>query len=267
MRRTLLSLIIATIVVLLAQPAGALDDVDWTVTPPESGEVVGAEVVIEGPGNHRLLTIDVPGVEGNTYAVSGTVRYESIEGSGYLEMWSYFGDEAYFSRTLAVNGPMGALTGSSAARDFQLPFSIAGPARPDQIEINIVLPGRGTIWVGGLILDGFGPDTSWWSAGVSNTLGAVLGTVAGLSAGLIAYLAGKQHKQRLAERALMAWIAVGAMTMIGGLVALATSQPQHIWSTLVLLSLILTGVYAAVLTSIRRNHAAAELQRMRALDA
>src|SRR5258706_160420 len=74
------------------------------------------------------------------YAIIGKIKYESVEGDGFLEMWNYFPpakpgspEEKYFSRTLGESGPMGKITGSSDWRVFKVPFNRTGtsnaPAR------------------------------------------------------------------------------------------------------------------------------------------
>jgi hypothetical protein len=134
------------------------------VTPPLTGEVVGDEVHIEGPWHHRLLTVDDPGIDRDVYVVRGTIRFENVVGTGYLEMWSYFPDGgAFFSRTLTESGPMAALSGDSSEREFELPFLLNGASVPERVEINVVLPDRGDVWIGSLVLEGFGGSSHWWS--------------------------------------------------------------------------------------------------------
>lgn len=36
------------------------------------------------------------------YALSGEVRYENIFGKAYLEMWSNFSEQRFFTRTLEI---------------------------------------------------------------------------------------------------------------------------------------------------------------------
>ena len=52
--------------------------------------------------------MEAPAVTGDSYAITGKVAYEGVEGDGYLEMWSVFPDGSrYFSRTLDDAGPLG----------------------------------------------------------------------------------------------------------------------------------------------------------------
>ena len=194
MRRVLLSCLMVVVVAWPAAAASAAEEIDWTVTVPSSGTVIGDEVRIEGPGTHRLLTIVDPGIEGDDYLIEGTVRYEGVEPAGYLEMWSFFADGgAYFSRTLAEDGPSAALVGASPRRTFEVPFVLNGSAGPERIEFGVVLPDAGTVWVGPLTLGQVASSTAWWSERRAAQIGATLGVLAGLSGAVIGMLGGRRR--------------------------------------------------------------------------
>src|SRR4029077_11255407 len=109
---------------------------------------------VPGTTSFHLVTIDHPGVTAPGYAVLGEVRYQGVEGQGYLEMWSVFSNgQRFFTRTLATESALAALRGESTWRGFALPFSLSeadGP--PSHLEINLVLPAGGTVWLGPLRL-------------------------------------------------------------------------------------------------------------------
>lgn len=112
---------------------------------------------IENPNNEpmhvRLFTIEKPNIESMRYALSGEVRYENIFGKAYLEMWSDFSEQRFFTRTLGdPSGPMSHLSGSSAWRKFTLPFDRTGTkGAPTRLEVNLFLP-RGVLFIGPLKL-------------------------------------------------------------------------------------------------------------------
>jgi hypothetical protein len=116
-------------------------------------EAVKIENTNDAPWQVNLLTIANPAIIAQRYALTGTIRYEGVQGDGYLEMWNCFAPEKpgltetkYFSRTLGGNGPMGKISGTSGWRDFELPFDRTGAANPPKrLEVNLVLPGRGTV--------------------------------------------------------------------------------------------------------------------------
>lgn len=138
-----------------------------------------------------ILTINDPCITTASYALSGQVRYEGVEGTGYLEMWNHFPDgKMYFSRTLGDSGPMQSLTGSSGWRPFTLPFYIGDTSkmRPFKLVFNIVLPGRGTIFLGPIKLVQFekgesaatiGAKNAWWTDRTGGWIGGITGSVIG----------------------------------------------------------------------------------------
>src|SRR5207245_1908725 len=83
-------------------------------------------------------------VAGPGYVVAGQVRYEGVEGQGYLEMWTVFPDgQRFFSRTLAPRGPLAALPGESSWRRFELPCGLGGASQPPaRAEVDLVWRGR-----------------------------------------------------------------------------------------------------------------------------
>src|SRR5262245_45287092 len=64
-----------------------------------AGKLTGApdnalEVENHGVGamSATVLTILQPKITTDFYAVTGEVRYDNVEGDGYLEMWNHFGE-------------------------------------------------------------------------------------------------------------------------------------------------------------------------------
>jgi hypothetical protein len=94
-----------------------------------------------------VATLDDPGITASRWMFSGEVHYEKVLGKGYLELLNHLTDGGvYFSRTLAPDGPMGWMTGSSGWRPFALPFNAwkAGN-RPTRIVVSVILPQRGVV--------------------------------------------------------------------------------------------------------------------------
>jgi hypothetical protein len=136
----------------------------WDTAPALAGEVVeGPEgkaavlVLRNDTGRPMIATVakvEDPGVTASSYALLGEVRYDGVEGDGYLELWNLFPDGSrYFSRTLGEIGPMKKLNGSSDWREFTLPFNLMdSPLRPSSLIFNVVLPGKGEVFLGSLEL-------------------------------------------------------------------------------------------------------------------
>ncbi len=107
--------------------------------------------------SRRIAEILAPyAAAGGRYLVKGWIRYANVEVDGFIEMWSHFGERAFFSRTLSDGGPMGEITGSREWRVFALPFVLAEGMKPDRLEVNLVLPGKGTVTIADLRLVDFG---------------------------------------------------------------------------------------------------------------
>jgi len=71
------------------------------------------------------------------------IRTDSVQGQVYLEMWCRFpGKGEFFSR--ALHAP---LTGSTEWASQETPFLLEKGQNPDHIALNIVINGRGLVWV------------------------------------------------------------------------------------------------------------------------
>jgi hypothetical protein len=259
--------------VLRAGPVGAAADqvIDWSHQPPTQGRVVADEVELTGPGTFELFTMSGVAVTGHSYAISGQVRYEGVVAPGYLEMWSEFSDGArYFSRTLAAQGPLAALSGESSGRPFLLPFELGDIAAPDRVTVNVVLPGAGTVWVAPVHLQGFGPDGGstkvWWGPRAGSLLGAALGVGAGVLGAIIGVAGGRARNRRLVFGAMYAGLAVSAAIIAATLVALVSSQPRQVWLPLLIAGIVLSTMLVSLRPALRRAYQEAELRRIHALD-
>jgi hypothetical protein len=122
------------------------------VTVGDNRPVLKIENTSDTPLHLPLLKIEKPAITALKYAVTGEIKYESVRGDGYLEMWNDFAaDGRFFTRTLspAGSGLTGKISGTSRWRAFTLPFSRSRPTNaPTQLEINIFLPGHGVVFLG-----------------------------------------------------------------------------------------------------------------------
>src|SRR5438876_6561461 len=206
MKQVLASVGIALLVA--GRPVAAQElTIDWSRTPVTGGmtlpgEGTGGAAVLQlrstGPMSFHLVTIERPPVTGPAYAVAGQVRYQGVEGQGYMEMWTVFPDgQRFFSRTVALQGPLAALHGDSPWRPFQLPFNLSGGSQlPSRLEINLVLPGRGTVWLGPIHLGPWSAPAPtvrgvWWSERFGVLVGAILAGFVVVVGGIIGALGGR----------------------------------------------------------------------------
>jgi len=260
-----------------ASPAlaqGPAQTVDWTATPPLSGEVVDGNARVTagaGGGQFPLARLEAGDLGTVGYAIRGQVRYSDVAGQGYLEMWSYFSDGGqFFSRTLAGEGPMAALTGSSDWRAFELPFYLQGTTGPERIEVNVVLPGAGTVDVGPLELVRMDAATSgataWLSDRAIGVAGALIGVAVGVFAVAIAWLAGRRRARRFVLAATTAAAGAGIGLVVLSVVGWWTGQPPNVVLFVLVSGLVLALAFGASIPRTRRLYADAELRKMRAMD-
>lgn len=283
MRHVLASACMALLVATRAVAAQDLT-IDWsrTIVPGgvvRAGERPGGTPVLElrataaGPTSLHLVTIDHPPVSGPRYVVAGQVRYEGVEGQGYLEMWTVFPNgERFFTRTLAPQGPLAAFHGESNWRRFELPFDMSGTSQvPSRLEINLVLSGPGTVWLGPIHLQPWagqaGTNGGWWSERVGTLVGTMLGSFLGVVGAIIGVLSGRGRARRLVLTLLVGMIAVGGALALVGAAAAVSSQPRHVWYPLLAIGGASALIGLVILPAMRRRFAADELRRIDALDA
>jgi hypothetical protein len=70
-----------------------------------------------------------------------------LQGSAYLEMWVQVGSGQYFSR--GMNDMVGEKTDWKI---IQTPFLFKKGQRPEKITLNLVINGRGTVWIDDIVL-------------------------------------------------------------------------------------------------------------------
>ena len=271
-----------------------LAEFDWKQLtgqhPVTCGELISVEGVsalkIENtndtPLQVALFTVSKPPISNLTYAVTGRIKYENVRGDGYLEMWNYFPplqpglpEGQFFSRTLGLSGEMGKITGTSDWRNFALPFDRTGASGPPtHLDLNLLLPGRGTVYLGPFTLvqfSGRAEDSHhtgvWWSRRQGDWIGGLLGSLAGILGGTIGTLAGSGKARRFVLVTQKIMIVFGWILATSGFVALARAQPYHVWYPLLLCGVLAVAIFWALLPVTRKRYHDLELRRMAAVDA
>ena len=243
--------------------------------PPAPSEYLVITNEQEAPMMVSLLELTEPGITTTQYALNGSISYENVNGTGYLEMRNHFpGGGAAFSRTLGQSGPMGSLRGSSNWRQFSLPFfSDAKTGVPSKLQFNLVLPGAGSVRLGPLRLveypDGFNPmltPGAWWTDRTAGWIGGIAGSIVGCLGALIGTLAGLGKARRLVVSLCAALIVFGVACLVAGVIAWLISQPYAVYYPLLLGGVICTAVMGGNLPGIRRRYQQRELQKMTAMD-
>lgn len=244
----------------------------FAAAPAAADELGARSFEVRGPASERIAVIESPAVAEQSYAITGTVAYEGVEGDGYLEMWSVFPDGSrYFSRTLDAAGPLAKLSDTSPARSFALPFFLTPDSpRPIRLEVNVVLPAGGHVTVRDLRFDSSAPAASergaWWSARTAGSIGGAAGSAVGIFGGLLGTLCSLGRGQRFVLAGLVALGASGLVLGAIGGVALALGQPYEVWYPLLLLGVLDPVLAFSLRPTVRRRFDTLERRRMQALD-
>lgn len=259
---------------------------------PDSVRVVRADnlsssdyLVVEHTGSDapRILitTIATPGVTLPVYAIEGEVRYEDVAGDAYLMTLNYWADGGpAYSKGILSRGPARKISGTSGWRPFVLPFSFASENggdsgnRPTKIELHLVLPGAGKVHLRNMRLTQFALGANplastgqWWTGAQAGLVGGSLGGLFGCMGGLIGYLASRGRGRGFALALMSVMIALGAASLIMGVIALMLSQPYDVYYSLFLGGGLFVLLPAVQLPMIRRRYAEMELRKMSAIDA
>ncbi len=280
------------VVLLLIEPIAlhAQDKLPWLPTESKGNIVVHAagafdkainEVVVQVDGGDaktttRVVLLDAPNVPSHRYLLRGKVKIDHVVGDGHVEMLNHFPKlGAFFTKTLEDDGPLAKLTGSADWREVQLPFVSQEGTLPTRIEVNVVLPGKGKIYLAPFTLEKYeGPmalepegANAWWSERMAGLLGGGAGGTLGICGAIIGVLAGLGRARRFVMALCFAFIGLGAVALAVGLVAVAQRQPYHVYYPLLLLGGLSVLILGFNLPSLRRRYEQAELRQMTAQDA
>ena len=95
------------------------------------------------PATVRLYELGDIDVENARLIYQARIRTEEVTGQVYLEMWCHFpGKGQFFSRGLES-----PLSGSTEWTTEEIPFFLKKGQNPDDIKLNLVINGTGTVWI------------------------------------------------------------------------------------------------------------------------
>jgi len=129
----------------------ALDSLEGIIT--QSGIRIDKQISSDGNGSLRIEarepttirlfeTGDID-IENARLIYQARVRTENVEGQVYLEMWCHFpGKGDFFSRGLET-----PLTGSTDWVTEEIPFFLKKRENPDNVKLNLVIKGKGMVWI------------------------------------------------------------------------------------------------------------------------
>ena len=95
------------------------------------------------PQTFNLFEIENPGVEQCILVYRAQIRTEGVDGRTYLEMWCRFkGKGEFFSK-----GFNQALSGTNEWTKKEIPFFLKQGQMPETVKLNLVIEGKGKVWV------------------------------------------------------------------------------------------------------------------------
>jgi hypothetical protein len=272
-----------------AQAADVLREISWAslkqegalqggeVRPPDGSAAFDYLEVKNAEPSARTVTLfklDRPAITKSRYALVGDVRYEAVEGAGYLEMSSTFAEKgSFFSRTVEPSGPGQRLSASSPWRPFALPFDATGAGLPESLTVSVTLPGPGTVYLGPLRLVQYTGDENplraagaWWGPRTAGLVGGVVGSLLGCVGAVIGMLAGRGKGRAIVLALAKAMLVFGAVSLVLGVVALFRGQPYEVYYPLLLCGVLDVVLPAVLIPVLRRRYEELELRKMTAQD-
>jgi hypothetical protein len=135
----------------------SIESLDGILT--RSGVSFDPQVSADGNGSLRVVADAVKtvrlhetgaiDVENARLTYRARIRTEAVRGRVYLEMWCHFpGRGEFFSRALAT-----PLSGTTEWSSQQTPFLLKAGESPDNIRLNLVVEGPGTVWIDDIVLE------------------------------------------------------------------------------------------------------------------
>ena len=158
-----------------------------------------------------------------------------------------------------------------------LPFDRTGTSEvPTRLEMNLFLPGKGTVYIGPMKLVeytgtfGSGPAGSaaaWWSDSAAGLIGGISGSVLGCLGALLGWLSAKGRARGFVLVSFKLLIGLGILSTAAGLIGLAVQQPYGVWFPLLLAGVLLLGILPFSLRDCQRRYENLEMRKMAAMDA
>jgi len=115
-----------------------------------------SKVKTEGKGSIRITTQgpttvclgEVAGLDiENAMLIYKAKAKSKLDGVAFLEMWVHVGGGQYFSR--GMNDP---IKGKSDWKSIQTPFMFQKGQKPDKVTLNLVINGKGIVWIDDVVL-------------------------------------------------------------------------------------------------------------------
>lgn len=128
-----------------------IDALDGIIT--QSGVQIDNVISKDGKGSLKIAaaeptvirlfeTGDID-IENARLIYQAKIRTEGVQGQVFLEMWCHFpGKGEFFSR-----GLQGPVSGTTEWTSVETPFFLQKGENPDNVKLNLVINGTGTVWI------------------------------------------------------------------------------------------------------------------------
>lgn len=102
-----------------------------------------------GPHTYTIREVGEVDAEDATLVYTAMLKTENFEGKAYIEMLCSFPEKGtFFSRALDS-----ALTGTTDWTAVSAPFFLKKGENPDKVVLNLVVDGKGTVWIDDIKLE------------------------------------------------------------------------------------------------------------------
>jgi hypothetical protein len=111
---------------------------------------------VEGKGSIKITTqwptticlseIAGPDIENAMLVYSAKMKTD-LDGNAYLEMWAHVGGGQYFSK-----GMNDSVSQKTDWKTIKTPFMFQKGQKPDKVTLNLIINGKGTVWIDDIVL-------------------------------------------------------------------------------------------------------------------
>lgn len=139
---------------LAADPVNAAptlaDQPGLTFDPDVSSDGAGSiRIKADGPQTYTIREVGDVDAEDATITYTAMLKTENLEGKAYIEMLCAFpGKGTFFSRALDS-----AMSGTTDWTAVSAPFFLKKGENPDKVTLNLVVDGKGTVWIDDIKLE------------------------------------------------------------------------------------------------------------------
>jgi hypothetical protein len=123
---------------------GIITRTDVTIDKDVSSTGKGSvKVTASEPRTVRLFETGPIDLDNARLIYKAKLRTDNVKGQAYLEMWCSFpGKGEFFSR-----GLQSPVSGTNEWTTVETPFFLKTGEKPDNVKLNLVINGTGTVWI------------------------------------------------------------------------------------------------------------------------